>query len=347
MNLRLPCFLLAFLLTCHLQAIEIFLKNGDRLQGELLIESDEHFTILHPVLGEIEIAKGDLAEMPLIPNEPDAVVEAEKPEEKPSAKGAKKPGLEAEQPTSVPDEEDEKLTVSEIPRIILNSPRSFVGLLKEMNASLGFAFSDKSSRRDETDLRFFYKSKWENGKSEYRFDTDYRYGKINSIESDNRYTAQFRFRRQQQRDFFIQASTFYRRDPLREINSWLEQGIGGGWKNVVSSDFEYSMGVEGSVKYENLSAASDEIGGYTFLTTFFEDSVYSISKQYQLVQEAEFFVNPDNAENWGYRFDVSIDGKITKGISVRLSYEYNFDNLVPKNVPQKETLFSSSLLYTF
>ena len=57
MHLRPACLLLSLIITTSsLSGIEIFLKNGDRLQGDLVVESDDHLTLRHPILGEIEIA---------------------------------------------------------------------------------------------------------------------------------------------------------------------------------------------------------------------------------------------------------------------------------------------------
>ncbi|MCB1120034.1 MAG: DUF481 domain-containing protein, partial [Verrucomicrobiae bacterium] len=194
------------------EGIEVFLKNGDRLQGELIVESDEHLTIAHPILGEIEIAKSDLAELPPIPEGPaTAVVTQAKPKPEPE------PAVAAAEERDMPQEKGDK-RVTQIPEVLSKLPAGLVQVLQEMNSKVGFSFSDSKSRKDRTDLRFFYNSKWKNGHSEYVFDTDYRYIEVDGETSDNRYTANFRFRRQQEKNFFVQASTFYRRDPIREID---------------------------------------------------------------------------------------------------------------------------------
>jgi outer membrane biosynthesis protein TonB len=94
MHLQPACLLLSLLITTSsLSGIEIFLKNGDRLQGDLVVESDDHITLRHPILGDIEIAKKNLAEWP-IPEKPTAPIVA-KPETNPTptakAKDAQKP----------------------------------------------------------------------------------------------------------------------------------------------------------------------------------------------------------------------------------------------------------------
>lgn len=127
----------------------------------------------------------------------------------------------------------------------------------------------------------------------------------------------------------------------------IEQGFGGGWKKKLSPTFEYSVGGEAAIKFEDFNNGSSDLGGFEFLTSVFQDSVYDIGKNYSLVQEAEAYVAPDDNENWGYRFEVKLDGKISNGFTVRLGYEYSFDNIVARNVPQKETLLSSSMIYTF
>ena len=101
------------------------------------------------------------------------------------------------------------------------------------------------------------------------------------------------------------------------------------------------------MKYEDFDEQSLDIGGFELLTSVFQDSVLDIGRNYQLIQEAVAYVAPDDSENWGYNFEVKLDGKISDGFSVQLGYEYSFDNIVPQRVPQKETLLSSSILYTF
>ena len=337
-----PACLLFIMLGCYqpLHAIEVFLKNGDRLQGELLIESDDYITLGHPILGEIEIAKAQLAEWPPPKPKPKPVkLEPTRPTE-----AAKPTEL---QPPAPPVEEVDDSLFKKLPLFVWESPKQLISTLQKVNSKFGFAFSDKESRRDQSDLRIFYNSRWKNGRSEYRFDTDYRYRKTDGDVSDDKYTGNFRFRRQQERNFFIQSSTVYKSDPLREINHWVEQGIGGGWKKKVSPAFEYSLGGEASVRWEDLSQNNNAIGGTSLLTTAFQDSVLKITKDYQLLQEADIYVDPEDSNNWGYSFDIKLDGKISDGFTVRLGYEYSFQNQVPRNVPQKETQFSSALLYTF
>ena len=121
--------------------------------------------------------------------------------------------------------------VTQIPIFVWNSPKKLIRTLQKMNSKVGVSFTDKSSRRDHTDFRFFYNSRWKNGKSDYRFNTDYRFRETDGDVSEDRYSGNFRFRRQQQRNLFIQTSTLYKRDPIHEINHEIEQGAGVGWKN--------------------------------------------------------------------------------------------------------------------
>ncbi|MBH55401.1 MAG: hypothetical protein CMI18_13795 [Opitutaceae bacterium] len=83
------------------------------------------------------------------------------------------------------------------------------------------------------------------------------------------------------------------------------------------------------------------------MTSVIQDSVLQLTDAYQLVQKAKACISPDDTDNWGYRFDINLDGKITKNFGVRLRCEYSYNNLLPRNVPQTETLFSSSVLYSF
>ena len=216
-----------------------------------------------------------------------------------------------------------------------------------MNSSVGLAYDIQKSRKDHEDLRFYFNSQWKNGNSNYRFDTDYRFGEINEEISEDRFQADFRFRRNKPGNLFTQARTRYKTDGIREIDHFLEQHLGAGWNWIDTPRLNLVAGPEAVLHFRQLNVSNEELGGWSYLGGIFQDSELQIGKIYQLEQEAHAYVDPEDRENWGYNLEMMITGKVSQGFSLRLGYEYNYDNQVPRTVPNEEISFLSSLMYTF
>ena len=343
---------LVFLLSFNLlaagsaQALELIFKNGDRLTGTLVGQTETHVVMAHPHLGEVEIAKSALQTLPAslqaIPPENDAA----SPDPDPAAG----PDLPSTGQTPSPEINEKKAKVNDkevMPLFARLLSRDLVQILVKMNASIGLAYDVQKSRKDHEDMRFYFNSRWKNGQSNFRFDTDYRFGKVNEEISEDRFQADLRFRRNKPGNLFTQTRSRYRTDGIREIDHFFEQHLGVGWQWFASPRLKLVGGPEMAVHFRDLDVSNEELGGWSYLGSFFQDSEFQISDVYQLDQEAHAYVDPEDRENWGYTLEMMLTGKISQGFSLRLGYEYNYDNQVPQRVPQEEISFLSSLMYTF
>ncbi len=352
MHIRLVFLLtLNFLAGGSAQALELILKNGDRLNGTLVGQTETHVLMAHPHLGELEIAKSALQTLPaslqtLPPTSDDS------PDPDPAA-GPALPSTGQTHPVDQPpspkkvDKKGKTDGREDLPYLVGFLPQDLVRALTKMNASIGLSYDVQKSRKDHEDLRFFFNSQWKNGKSNYRLNTDYRFGEINEEVSEDRFLADFRFRRNKPGNRFLQTRTRYKTDGIREIDHFLEQHLGVGWQWIASPRLKLVGGPEVAVHFRDLDVSNEELGGWSYLGSFFQDSEFQISDVYQLDQEAHAYVDPEDRENWGYTIEMMLTGKISQGFSLRLGYEYNYDNQVPKRVPQEEISLFSSLMYTF
>ena len=352
MHIR-SAFLLSFIFLAGncLNALELVLKNGDKLNGKLVKQTDSHVVIAHPQLGEIEIAKSALESLPAAlmasASNPDVPPDVNQEADPASPSEIKTPT--ANQPSLPAEEGRNKIGngLGDLHKLVLFLPQELIRTLVDMNSSIGFSYNVKESRKDRNDLRFYFNSKWKNGKSDFLLDTDYQFGKINDELSDDSFLADFRYRRYQQKDYFLQIKTRYKTDDIREINHFLEQGIGLGWNRRLSPQFEYYIGPQLVALFRDLDVSNQELGGWSYFGSVFQDSEFKINEFYQLAQEAQVYLAPEDTDDWGYAFEVKLTGKISKGLSLRLGYEFSYDNQVPRKVPKEESSFYSSLMYTF
>lgn len=334
------------------QALELIFKNGDRLTGTLVRQTETHVVIAHPYLGKFEIAKSALEPLPAsLQAIPSATDEASPDPDPAAASALPAPGQTqaADQPTS-PKNTNEKRKAdggNKLPFLIRYLPQDMVDALVKMNANFGLAYDIQKSRKNFEDMRIFFDSQWRNGSSNFRFDTDYRFGEVNEEISEDRFEADFRFRRNKPGKLLVQTRTRYKTDGIREIDHFLEQHLGVGWQLVGLPRLKIVTGPEAAIQFRQLAVSNQELGGWSYLGSFFQDSEFQISKIYQLEQEAHAYVDPEDRENWGYNLEMMITGRVSQGFSLRLGYEYNYDNQVPRRVPNEEISFLSSLMYTF
>ncbi|MBC9868828.1 MAG: DUF481 domain-containing protein [Opitutae bacterium] len=321
------------------QALELILNNGDRLNGTLVGQTDSHVVLAHPSLGEMEIAKSALQTLPAslqaIPPASDA-----SPDPDPAAGPAP--------PSPGETEADETVIgLDDLHGLALYLPRTLTRTLVKMKASIGLSYNLQKSSKDHEDRRFFFNSQWDNGKSNFRLDTDYRFAETDEEISKDRLLADFRFRRNRTENLVLQTLTSYRMDGIRKFNHFFKQGVGLGRNWEVSPRLAFVAGSEIAAVYRDLEVANEELGGSFYLGSLFQDAELKINDVYQLDQKAMAYLDPSDDENWGYAFEVKLTGKISRGLSLRLGYEFNYDNQVPPTVPEEESNFYSSIMYTF
>lgn len=320
-------------LSGYLSAETIHLVNGDTLTGEVTEDHSTYIVFKHAQLGSMRIERSALLTIP------ESTIEAIKETQEKSAEPLPTP-----EAATVPENTGAQDTS---PDVIEELDPAWLRILQNMNAKLGLSFNLKEASTDTRDIRFFFNSAWENGINDYKIDTEYRYGKSNGDVKDNRYKAVFRYRRQNNKSLFFQSNTAFKNDDVRDIQLWLEQALGMGWKQTPNSSFEYSLGPQIKTIYEDLDNPPEDHDDFSIVGSLFQDSIYKINENYTLNQEAEVYLNPENTDNWGHSFTVDLEGRITKAMSFRLGLEWNYDNLVSEDVSKNEAIFNSSLLYTF
>ena len=321
------------------------------MSGELVRQTETHVVIAHPHLGELEIAKSVLESLPASLQAIPPATDASPDPDSAAAPALPDPGRtqRIDQPPSSGKAElmKKRNERRKMPLLMRILPRDLIRAMVKMNTNFGLAYDIQKSRKNFEDLRFFSNSQWRNGSSNFRFNTDYRFGEVNEEISEDRFEADFRFRRNKPGNLLVQTRTRYKTDGIREIDHFLEQHLGVGWQLVELPRLKIVTGPEAAINFRQLAVSNEELGGWSYLGSFFQDSEFQISDIYQLEQEAHAYVDPEDRENWGYNLEMMITGKVSQGFSLRLGYEYNYDNQVPRRVPNEEISFLSSLMYSF
>ncbi len=351
-------------------AAELYLKSGDKLSGVLLRRDAGRVFLKHPLLGEISLPESELVRVqedpPTGPGAPAALASALGA---PAHAAASAPGQPAPKATAASDkalaaaaaqakasrEDDDEAPVYS------TWLKGWKRVMADAKGTLELGYQEQDGRRNTSNLSFRASAEYTNLPDNYRFDWRYYYGDYNDVVQTDKKDWSFRWRHDLNKRIFTQTITTYASDRIKNIDINLEQSAGMGYAALNTNRQKFNVGA-GLVGQHRIILEQDT--GLIALGELFEDYTRRINKRFSIRQEARVQYSPthrasyttlngqlvrSNAEvdNYRYRFNASLEGKITEKISLNLRFEYEFDNTVVESDLKSDRRVSTTLGYTF
>jgi putative salt-induced outer membrane protein YdiY len=187
------------------------------------------------------------------------------------------------------------------------------------------------------------------------------YNVSGGVATTDQYDAEFRWRHNLSDRIFSQSDTTYEVDKVRQINYEAEENAGLGYRLVKSLRQKVDVGV-GAIGQE-----LDAVGiqqGLSYLGDVFQDYTYQINGRYTLTEDFSAQMSPedrarsavvaDNAvfqtgseRDYDYKLHTSLQGKISKHLSLNLRFEYEFDNAILETNARGSQRVTTTLGYGF
>lgn len=314
-------------------SLELHLRNGDRITGQLVGRADGKIIFKSPVLGQLAVPETEavLVESPETPVESLAGIPPAT-SQLPKSAG---PGF----PTS-----------------------PVKPAVPAWRGKVEFGFLQQTGRTDTLQISFRGDAERKSGPDDYRFEGRVLYGERYLETTSDRYDGQFRYRHELSPRVFDQAQTSYTKDRVKAIEHNIEQNIGVGYKIIQRPRHEASVG--GGVTLQYRSAAGVE-SGYAYLGEFFQDYTYKLTGRLTILQDANVTFSPeprgrlayttaqgyiatdDSATNYRLRFNSALQGKVSERVSLNLRFEYEFDNAILNPKAKVDQRITSSIGYGF
>lgn len=314
-------------------AIELHLRNGDRLTGELVRREDGYIVFKSPFVGEIKVPEADavLVEAPPTPVESLAGLP---PAASAVAKGSK--------------------TGSSVGGGVKPNPTPWHGTFE-------FGFNQQTGRTDSLQTSVRAEAERKAGVDDYRFEGRVLYGEQYDQTTSDRYDGLFRYRHELSDRIFGQAQSSYTKDRIKSIEHDAEQNVGVGYKIIQRPRHEGNIG--GGLTLQYRSAQGIE-GGVGYLGEIFEDYHYKLTGRLTISQESNLSFSPESrdryestaqgyvatdgtATNYRLRFNSALQGKVTERLSLNLRFEYEFDNAILDPKAKVDQRITSSIGYGF
>ncbi len=320
--LILPCSILS--------ATELHLSNGDRITGQLVGRTEGKIHFKSPLLGIITVAENQA----VVVEPPDTPVES----------------LAGLPPGGVAKTARSPSGVDTLPR---GTP--------PWRGKIEFGYQETAGRQDALNLTLRADAERKSGPNNYRADARLLYGKQEDVLSSDRYDGTFRWRRELSERVFGQSQTSFTRDRVKQIRQNWEEGAGFGYRLVARPRNSANVGAGVTLQYRDAVGIDRRLD---YLGEVFQDYSYKLTGRVTLLQEANLLYSPlsaaryttvngqllqvdDDAQNYRWRFNVALHGKISERFSFNLRFEYEYDNAILEQNAKVDQRITSSLGYGF
>jgi putative salt-induced outer membrane protein YdiY len=300
------------------------LANGDRLTGNLVRETDGAVEIEHPQLGRLTIARAALQ---------GSVTETAKA---PASRPAEGSGGGATPTAST-------------------STRT----RPQWARKIEFGFVMQEGAKSQRDLTARGEVEGRLGAHSLRGTARVVRSESQGVLTKSREEADFRWRRDFNRRTFAQALTTYGSDDLRNIDYTVEQQLGGGYRILDGARQKMNLGVGAVLQRQSRKGYEDETA---LLGSAFQDYAFSWNNRFKLTQESSVqyaddapailrgSTTPATAPtdgNYRFRFNTTLESKMTDQVSLNLRYEYDYDHSIPERALRSDSRLTTSLGYAW
>lgn len=314
-------------------AVELHLRNGDRITGTLVNRSDGQITFKSPLIGEFRVPESDavLVEAPETPVESLTGIP-------PAPSTLPKPGPTADiRPKAGPPK-----------------PPPWRGKIE-------VGFQQQTGRTDTLQASARGEAERKSGPDDYRFEGRILYAEQYQQTTSDRYDGLFRYRHELSARVFGQAQSSYTKDREKLIDHNVEENVGMGYKVLQRPRHEGNVGAGVTLQYRSAQGVES---GYTYLGEIFQDYSYKLTGRLTITQDANFSYSPeprgrlqyttdgyvatdDSAMNYRLRFNSALQGKVSERVSLNLRFEYEFDNAILDPKAKVDQRITTSIGYGF
>lgn len=320
--------LLLFSLAVNIAASEITLKNGDRLTGKIVDESDDAITLETEYAGKVKIARSHI----------------EKVVANPVVKEAVKPIATAVQP------KPEKIAAPP-PVVVKKSSNGFAGRFRtlatgwEGNANVGFSYTSGNSNnitmttglraaktRPQDGFIIYARSLWNSN-----------HGTHTNITTQNAFWGGARYDRTLNKRIFGFVSYDFERDKPRHLNFRSVPGGGLGHRTIKNDRTELEF-IAGGAWNRTWQAGNDTntpegLAGYTLKQ--------KLNDRLKFQNTMTYFQNVTDRNEFRFIFDATLSADVTKKVGFYFSVGDRFNNDPNGTAKQNDFLFTTGMKWNF
>lgn len=197
---------------------------------------------------------------------------------------------------------------------------------------------------------------------DYLIKAKYIYADSAQVPTADAADGEFRLRHNLDSRIFLESDSTAEEDRIQRINFEGEEKSDVGYKLLPGTNNLLDVGVGVVGQYLNADGIEK---GWDYLGNVFQDYTYKINGRYSFAEDASAQTSPDRQERFGgaavagvpalsgtvadyaYKFHATLQGKLTKHLSLNLHYDYEFNNVVLDPASRGEQRVTTTVGYGF
>ena len=326
-----------WLFSLSLSAAVISMESGERLIGQITEKSDSTTVVLQSaLLGEISLPRDQISG-----------IESTRPTNTPKPAVTADNGAPAAASTESAEAGPKPSNKSLLQKVReLSAPDDWEG-----NLQLGLSLSRGDRRWAESFAKGNLVIDPKQSPNYYRYAGSYTLRETEKsdgteVVSTDRYDANFTFRRDFSERWFFQNSLAGRVDRIKGIDRELQESVGVGYRIRPSEKIELLVGGGGGVE-DLRTEFEDTRTGLNPIASIFQELTWQPLEKVRLTQEFNYFVNPEEAEQYNYILRASLRYRLTDLLGLELSFNKNFDNDVGDGNQRDDTRLRNAVIVYF
>jgi putative salt-induced outer membrane protein YdiY len=312
-KLTIPIIFLVFLLTANVaHADYFFLKNGDRVSGDVIKNNDKNYRIKTYYFGELTLDKTMIRRI-------QTNIEHDQEIKKTPA------GVNATNPLTP---------------VSVSSPRYW-----DKRFSAGYQVSNGNTRNSH--LNVGVDSHYKKDRNEWTIKSIFEYGSDNDKMDTQKYFAKVQndSRLARNQKWFYSRTIEFNHDRFANIDYRVLPSVGMGYwfreGNDSKSEADLGLGWE----YTNFRDDTKPSGNTTLIPHFYYDK--TLIGKLKISEDVTFYPSVSNINDYRFRSETSLITSLNVKLSWKVSFVDEFNNDPGSNFKKNDTTFRSSLEYSF
>ncbi|MBN2161746.1 MAG: DUF481 domain-containing protein [Pontiellaceae bacterium] len=311
----------------------ILLKNGDRLTGDILKETEENVYFRSRAFGAVSLRQADIREVHR-GSEPDLAAQGKQAPQTGDPALASAPEKKAQSDSLKPEEKKKSKWSGQ------------AGLALAMRESTKFNSTGVTGKDQNETYRFHGKLGWKEQKDQLSWDWTYRYSRDEYEKQDDYLNITQNYTHDFWENYYATAKTMYQQDYRRTIEHEYLQTAEMGIKWVSKPNFELSTSAGGGYhKYDRTNQSSSSEPEEE-VSVFFDQSMrWTVVNSLTLIQK---YTHLGDLTNYHFVFSAGLENKLIQDLFVRMEYRLDQDTGVSTDDSgYRDRALLTSLLYKF
>ena len=330
------CTILIFSFTGQSVADELYLKNGDRITGQVITMAEGELIFETSYAGEIHIDWAEVSELKT--DAPITVILSDET----SLQGIPSPAEEGEMKLETEIiAEPVSFNIAEVKVInpIVEPP---VKLLARVN----FGLRIEGGNTDEEDYHIDGKIVARTKKNKFTAGLELDREETNDVRTTDNWLGYTRYDHYLTKKLYLNTNTSFEKDEFKEISSRTVLGVGPGYE-LWDTDLKH-LSTELGYAYTTESFEEDTPKDDYSAIRFALDFDYFIYKKiFQFFHWDEAFINTEDTEDIWLRSRTGLRFPIYKGLTWTVQYNFDWDNFPVSGLDRVDTILLITLGYQF